>query len=295
MGALEFLQLLNGQHSKEAVVEAYFRIKDEQEATRRSLFSGFGISKEHLFPASRLYHLHSRVYDGWWAPIDDDEASKLTYNLNYKRYPNAKKISLPKDLPSLDAPLENIIRARRSIRSFSKDPITLAELTKLLALSYGVTEWGMLPLRAAPSAGALYPIESYPIALSVDGLDKNIFHYSPLDNALEVVRAFKGIEDLFHIIPESIRIAEPAVIIAFTAVLSRVQAKYGERGYRFAHLDAGHIAQNFSLVSTAMGLGSVCIGGFFDDDLNAFLGIDGDQEVAVYGIVIGKPKKDSVE
>jgi Nitroreductase family len=82
----------------------------------------------------------------------------------------------------------------------------------------------------------------------------------------------------------------PALAILLIAQLARVQAKYGERGYRFLLQESGHIAQNASLISTALGLTAVGIGGFLDDVMNSLIGVDGKQEVALYAILIGAEK-----
>ncbi len=289
MGLPGFLALLDGQHSAEEAVTAYYAAKDALEEERRRLFAPLGVPSDYPYPASWVYHRHSRVTDSWWSPLTDEEVAELTLNLDYKRYPEAPRIVLPENSSSPIVPLGEVIRSRRSVRSYNHVPVAFAVLGQLLNLSCGVTASGDLPLRAAPSGGGLYPVETYVVALAVDGLEIGTYHYVPLENALEHIGQICGLEDLRHVIPESLRIAEPAVFLALTAVFPRIQAKYLERGYRFALLEAGHIAQNMSLVATALGLGSVCVGGFYDDDLNALLGVDGVREAAVYGVIAAHP------
>ena len=143
-----------------------------------------------------------------------------------------------------------------SDNEFAEAPIGLDELSKLLAISGGVTRNGAIPRRAAPSAGALYPIEIYPWIFSVDGVAPALYHYATLEHS-QHVKPLNGWKDLWPLLDDGFQGSTPAVAFLLTARWPRVQAKYAERGYRFALMESGHIAQNFLLAATALGLRAV--------------------------------------
>jgi SagB-type dehydrogenase family enzyme len=116
-----------------------------------------------------------------------------------------------------------------------------------------------------------------------------LYHYNVLDHSLEVVRLgdFRG--DLRRLFLDEPRVSAAGAVLIFAAVFRRTLVRYGARGYRYVLLEAGHAAQNACLVAGSLGLGSLCLGGFFDARLNRFLGIDGVSEAALYGVAVGRP------
>jgi SagB-type dehydrogenase family enzyme len=263
-----------------------------REAERRASFAPFGVASECLWPAARLYHEHSKIDVTWQPALTEKQIESLTLTLDYKRYPSAATLELPHP-PPLEARLEAVVRARRSERAYSQKPIELPMLAKLLELGNGVVEVGKdgsPPRRAAPSGGGLYPIELYPLVLAVDGVSPGVYHYAPLPHVLEEVRRLDDIHPLRLAWPPGLHETNPSLIVAITAVFGRTQRKYLERGYRFTLLEAGHVAENLVLAATALGLESLCVGGFNDDALNRVLGIEDDTvEAAVYAVFIGNP------
>lgn len=211
----------------------------------------------------------------------------------FKKYPHRPKVCLEVPRPSGSAGLEETLEKRRTLREFSGEPLALDELGRLLYFSNGVTgklelDGGVLLLRASPSAGALYSIELYPVVFSVDGLQEGAYHYEVESNALEMIRPGQFREDLFDVTHRQEMVQKSAAAIVMTALFGRTKAKYGERGYRYVLLDAGHLAENLYLESTALGLGCATVGGFIDDDANRLIGVDGVQESVVYMAVIGR-------
>jgi SagB-type dehydrogenase family enzyme len=266
----------------EALEAARRRLEDE----RRAEFRAFGIPESCLWPASRLFHEHSSLGPAWAPIFTVEEAESFTRELDYKRYPGAERAALPRSGP-LSGDLEEAIRARRSNRVFTAESVSLAEIGKLLELSCGVTEPDEIPRRAAPSGGALYPVETYVVALRVNGLRPGIWHYVPVDHVLEHVRRVDGIDVLRPFLPPGLVEGAPTLMLALSAVFARTQMKYLERGYRFALLEAGHVAQNIVLVATALGLASVCVGGFWDEPFNDFLELEPAEEAVVYSVLLG--------
>jgi len=273
------------------IVEALDRVRRRLDLERRLEFRTFGIPAECLWPAARLYHAHSALGPGWAPTMSIEEVVTHTASLDYKRYPDAERFELPPTEP-LTCTLESAIRRRASERSFGDGLLPLDTLATLLRLGSGVTAPGDVPRRAAPSPGGLYPVETYPIAVRVGGIDPGVYHYAPLFDDLELLRRMPGREVLESFMPPDLYNGRPALVLALSVIFARVQAKYLERGYRFALLEAGHIAQNLLLTATALGLSAVPMGGFWDDPFNEFMGFHPTTEAVVYTVLVGRPERD---
>jgi SagB-type dehydrogenase family enzyme len=194
-----------------------------------------------------------------------------------------------------ELPLWEVIGTRRSQRAFADEPIAGDELSALLQAGYGVT--GALespagvrpmPLRSVPSGGALYPLELYVGALRVEGLKPGLYHFDPLRPGLEVLRAGLAPDDAAALSTYPEIVSGCGVVVLVAAIFGRTRFKYGLRGYRFALLEAGHVGQNLVLAATALGLGAVPLGGFYDRPTDEFLGLDGVNESTLYTIAIGR-------
>jgi len=204
----------------------------------------------------------------------------------YKRYPDASKVQL--DPPQTDdgAPLWAVLQKRRSVRHFKYEPMTKSELSQLLWAAQGITvPWGA---RTAPSAGALYPVETYIVANSVTDVEPGIYHYAVDRHELDQLR----VGDFRILVAQAALDQEMAyhanVVFIWTAVFERSRWKYKQRAYRYIYLDAGHIAQNVALAAVASDLGSCQIAALYDDEVNALIGVDGVEESVVYMTVVGK-------
>lgn len=207
--------------------------------------------------------------------------------------PLSEEVALPSVEEAVGLALEEAIRRRRSRRDFLPKPISLEQLARLLYYANGITgaraAYGRpeYPLHAAPSAGGLAPIELYPVIHAVEGLEPGLYRYEPLAHALEYRRAGEFRREVVDLCLEQDFVANAAVVIWLGAVYERTREKYGERAYRYVHLDAGHVSENLLLEATALGLGACCVGAFYDDDVNAFLGLDGEREFAVLAVAVG--------
>lgn len=202
-------------------------------------------------------------------------------------------VALPATQP-LTMPLGAAIAARRSRREHAAGPISLTATARLLRAAHGITGVGPggLPLRAVPSAGALYPTDVYVAAAAVDGLGCELHHYDPLRDLLEIVRPFR-IADLEPLTPYPELLRDAAAVFAVTATFWRSRFKYGQRGYRFALLEAGHVGQNLLLGAGALGLEAVPLGGFFDRQVNEFLDLDGLHEAALYLVPVAARRREA--
>lgn len=208
----------------------------------------------------------------------------------YKRYPEAvKTISLPKPAAEGGDGIWGVIAKRRSGRQYSDTPITLAELSQMLWACQGITaQHGGFELRTAPSAGALYPIETYLVVNNVEGAEPGVYHYSVRRHQIECLKLGAFGDDIAAAALGQRMAASAGVVFVWTAVTARSKSKYAERGYRYMHLDAGHIGAHVSLAAEALGLASCAIGALFDDEVNDLVGVDGVQETAVYMTTVGR-------
>ena len=141
-------------------------------------------------------------------------------------------------------------------------------------------------LRVSPSAGARYPLEIYPLIFSAKDLDCGIYHYNVKSHSLELLKKGDFKSQFFKCVGQDM-ILKCSMLIVISAIFNRTKDKYGERGYRYVLLDAGHLAQNAYLIATRLSLGCCTIGGFLDNEINKLLKIDGLTESSIYLIAIG--------
>lgn len=202
-------------------------------------------------------------------------------------FPTRPTIELPRAGRRLLGPrLDDALRARRSQRApFPPGRFDQKTLAALLELSAGTTgAVGDERLRAYPSAGGLYAIELYLLARAPCAL-RGIYHYAPNRHVLaELGPEPADLSDVLY--ADGLEHGAP-VLLVLTTVFDRIHDKYGERGYRFALLEAGHLAQNLLLVAQSLGLPAVPLGGFAEDALGALLGAAPAVESPVYVIAVG--------
>lgn len=208
----------------------------------------------------------------------------------HKRFKDRQgEILLPEPQREGGAPVWTVVRNRRSQREFTQEPIALSHLSQLLWAIQGVTqtEFGYA-LRACPSAGALYPIETYLVVNKVEGLMPGLYHFYIPRHLLEVLARGTFGRDLAEAALGQDMVRTASVVLIWTAVVQRSKWKYRERGYRYIYLDAGHIGQNLYLAASALELGCCTIGALFDDEVNRLIGVDGKAETVVYMGAVGK-------
>ena len=206
----------------------------------------------------------------------------------FKKYAKARRYSLPATWHVQGQSLEKILQSRRSVRKFKDSSMSLETLSFLLWASQGVTAAaGSFLFRTAPSAGALYPVETYIAARVVEGLPPGLYHFDPQLFELELVRSGSVSEDLaMAALGQQFVHHAPASFI-WSAIFRRNFVKYGNRGLRYVLLDAGHICQNLLLAAEASGCGGCAVAAFFDEEVNEILQIDGEEESAIYMAAIG--------
>ncbi|WP_022853486.1 SagB/ThcOx family dehydrogenase [Thermodesulfatator atlanticus] len=207
----------------------------------------------------------------------------------FKVYPDAPRLSLPR--PRFGP--ENLWQAlvsRRSIRKYLPQALTLDEIALLCFAAQGITaEVGRYLLRTAPSAGALYPVETYLFVNRAEELPAGIYHLEVQDFALEQLAQGEFGQALAEASLSQYMCARAPLVFVWSVIPRRTMSKYGSRGVRYIFMDVAHICQNVLLAASAMGLGACPIGAFFDDEVNELLGLDGEEETVVYLASVGHP------
>ena len=201
------------------------------------------------------------------------------------------------DLPRPDSPgippvdLREVIEQRTSIRSYAHESLALEELGFLLWCTQGVKtiHGNLATLRTVPSAGARHAFETYILANDVEGLEPGLYRYFALSHRLQLIDtdptlALRVTAACFD---QQFLLRSGAVFL-WTAVPYRMTWRYGERGYRDLHLDAGHVCQNLYLSAEAVGCGVCAIAAFDDDAMNELLGINGKDQFLIYLATVGK-------
>ncbi|HOT94982.1 MAG TPA: SagB/ThcOx family dehydrogenase [Methanoregulaceae archaeon] len=192
------------------------------------------------------------------------------------------------DVPPLDL-WEAIVR-RESVRDYTPDPISLQELSYLLFATQGVRTvvGGEYTLRTVPSAGARHAFETYLLIQRVDGVPPGLYRFLALDHRLREIepgrRVGRRVAAACYHQPF---VGEAAVVFLWTAVPYRMTWRYGERGYRYLFLDAGHVCQNLYLAAEPIGCGVCAVGAFDDEAAAAALGLEDDQFL-VYVAALGR-------
>ena len=187
---------------------------------------------------------------------------------------NPSSINLPEPHTDAGTSVEQALRLRRSVRTFAEKPLQLSEVAQLLWSAQGITSRD--GLRTAPSAGALYPLEIYLVAGSVNDLPVGVWHYLPDNHRLEQLNDTDIRNPLAHAALDQAWIREAAAVVVFAAVYERTTRKYGKRGIRYVYIEAGHAAENLFLQAVSLDLNTVIVGAFRDDAIRNALNLPQD-------------------
>jgi len=186
---------------------------------------------------------------------------------------------LPEPEKNGEMPLEEVISKRRSVRNFSDEPLDSQQISQVLWAAQGITQQ-TTGFRTSPSAGALYPLELFLIN------SEGVYHYLPQGHKMVQIKS----QDMRSLIASCAlgqqSVAQAPASIIITAIYERTTAKYGERGIRYVHIEAGHACQNILLQAASMGLGAVPIGAFHDQCVTEALGLN-DTFTPLYIVPLG--------
>jgi SagB-type dehydrogenase family enzyme len=227
--------------------------------------------------------------------LDDSDQKKglpqPPLELEYDGTKTVTDLPKPSEIQVSGVSLREAIENRRSIRKYSEEPLTLEELSYLLWCTQGVKEVTARPvtLRTVPSAGARHAFETYLLVNRVEDLQRGLYRFLAIEHKLVEMDAGSDIADkVAEACPRQKFVKTSAVTFIWTAVAYRMKWRHGERGYRFLHLDAGHVCQNLYLSAEAIDCGVCAVGVFSDDDLNRLLDVDGENQFVIYIATVGK-------
>jgi len=237
-----------------------------------------------MLPAIRSFYEATKVGQTAANPAGEAETPITHVKVFHKQYPRFPHIALPEDEETGE--LTELMARRATERDFSSTPLSLDDLARALRACRIVDNEREPERRTYPSAGARFPVEIYPIVFNVDNLVPGCYHYDIAADALEVLWE----KDLSHEAIEIVSpyVSRPAVALVFTAVIARAEVKYGPRAYPFSLLEAGHMAQNISLMCTKHDIGACPVGGFVNDVLTKIIDLT-EHEIPIYVYALGSP------
>ncbi len=199
----------------------------------------------------------------------------------------------PEELALEPVNLRDLIEERRTVRNYPPTPLSLLELSHLLWCTQGVktVREALATVRTVPSAGARHAFETYLLVNAVDELDPGVYRFLALDHQLQRLDLGEN-QDLTPRLTRAClnqeQVARSAVTFFWVAVAQRMTWRYGERGYRYLHLDAGHVCQNLYLAAQVIDCGVCAIGAYDDDALNRVLNLDSEEQFVIYAATVGK-------
>jgi len=206
-------------------------------------------------------------------------------------------IKLPSPQLKGKVPLEEAILRRRSVRRYRREPLQLSQLSQILWSAQGITE--TRGFRAAPSAGATYPLEIFVFVgkqsvIASDAkqapqeLQAGIYHYEVESHSLNLHKSADLRPDLARAALNQEFIIDAPVDIVICALYHRTSYRYGNRGERYVHIEVGHVGENIHLQAVALGLATVEVGAFHDEEVREVLGAE-EQIKPLYIMPVGKP------
>lgn len=242
---------------------------------------------------------------GFWDAGEEetDEEQKLPYLPPLKEKMTGKSIPLPLDFEEIVSRknIFDLIRERKSRRSFSQETLTDRQLSFLLWATQGVHKFAgkhrQITFRNVPSAGSRHPFETYLFLNHVQGFSKGLYHYLPAGHELECVEKRDDYEEeLTQALCGQKFAASAPVVFIWSAMPYRTEWRYGMKAAKYILVDAGHVCENLYLACEAVGCGTCAIGAYDQEALDELLGFgpgpsaEKDYECAVYVAAVGRQK-----
>ena len=235
-----------------------------------------------------------------WERAETDQRARVPAPLPQKPYPeDARLIDLvaPEDLTVGQMSVRQAIQQRRSHRSFTQEALTLEELSFLVWATQGLgrisrkAERVVRTLRTVPSGGARHPFETYLLVHFVQGLAPGLYRYLPMEHKVYLVRDDEDLTERAHEATRGQFLRQSALVFIWTAVPYRTEWRYGGLSAKIIAQDSGHLCQNLYLACEAIGAGTCAIGAYDQDKMDPILGVDGEEEFAVYVAPVGKVRR----
>ncbi|NDJ16080.1 SagB/ThcOx family dehydrogenase [Myxacorys almedinensis] len=281
-------------------------INENLSLTRTALPAALQVDYPPLEDGQLLNYLHQATQIQWdttthvdWSrPNDGIEGAAFTGALAAHQ---ADKYNFPfcHKVPTIVSPvdwgtdldgLEQSMINRRSTRAYTGEPLTLDDLKALLDFTYQPQSYIGQDLDGSPDYFDVDLVETFVAISNVTGLDEGCYYYAPKAQELRQIR-FKNFRSQLHYLCLGQDLGRDAAAVIFhTADLEKAVGKYGDRAYRYLHMDAGHLGQRLNLAAVYLDLGVSGIGGFFDDQVNEVLGIPADEAV-LYITTLGRARK----
>lgn len=236
--------------------------------------------------AWETFHESSKTSPYDELPGDQEGAAwlqALAPSLSFDLHP---AVALPAPALPLDLPLGRALTERSTPAGLARTPLGLDQLATLLWSACGVRRDSAR--RMVPSAGSLYPLEVFFHTRAVPDLDAGLYHYHPVRHELRCILEGDQTAKIASLLVQKRLAVDSSLLVFLVALFARSVGKYGERGYRFALLEAGHLAQNLCLAATGLGLGAIPVGGYYDQRADSLLGLDGLLQSTVYLTAIGE-------
>ncbi|ATE57073.1 SagB/ThcOx family dehydrogenase [Actinosynnema pretiosum] len=269
-------------------------VEDGDEAERDELAAR---TWETWAPEAPFFHYGTQI-DAQKLPADRELAREQAKNDTadaagpqhrvFTEYPEAERVLLPRVPAELDVPLGRALYARRTVRDFTEDPVPLAVLAALLVTTFGPTDFidsgrSALFRRTSPAGGSRQELDAYVGVLAVEGLSPGFYHYNLREHSLELVSPGLTRDEMTHLGTDQPWVGSVAFTVVLASVIDRMSSKYElPRSYRVSLLNAGHLGQTFALTATALGLGPLQTGAFYDEALARKIGLDNIGSIPVY-------------
>lgn len=240
---------------------------------------------------TEIFHQKTKIKKYTNIVLDASKWPQEWKTIQYKAYARLDTVDLPSPTNIIinRVKLGQALEDRKSARLFKKT-LSIIEISTLLYYSAGLLQNKNLSdfHRFYPSAGARFPLELYLLSLRSE-LPKGLYHYYVRGHCLEILGGARCFGHKFNYKNYFMQdwISKSSVLILVSAIFKRNSIKYGDRGYRYVLIEAGHLGQNIYLLTTALGINCCAIGGFKDDALNKLLDLDGINESIIYVFAIG--------
>ncbi|PFQ61444.1 nitroreductase [Bacillus thuringiensis] len=234
---------------------------------------------------SRTYDCNTRIFPKLLPRLSRHSTPSNYFTKITKKHYCIKSIPLRPDKNLLRQEFYQVLNNRKSVEELEiRTRIRFETLSNLLHFSYGYIN---KPHSAAPSAGGKYPINIYIAVFNVENLEQGIYYYDREQDVLDMIRRGDFRESINNLYVDNTHIHSSSFIMFHAANLDQTSSKYADRGYKLIHLDVGHLSQNLYLLSSAQQLGIRAIFGLYENKVNDFLELDGENEFVLLSHVFG--------
>lgn len=196
-------------------------------------------------------------------------------------------MELPEPRLTGETSVEEALQNRRSRRKYKDEALDKKQISQLLWAAQGISD-PENNFRTAPSAGALYPLETYAVISNVESFTPGLYKYLPENHALEKIMEGDLSQKLQANALDQEWVGAAPLSIVLTGIYERVTSRYNKRGIRYTHIEVGHAAQNIYLQAEALDLGTVAIGAFSDEGIKETLRLDEEKPLLI--LPVGKPQ-----